>query len=196
MESRLTANQLFHSPDLERLYNQYEAKIDLMTKIKAQKKRIQAANSVMQLDELKNRKRVLRRLGFTSSSDVIEMKGRYALLALLSNSSVACEISSADELLLTEMMFQGAFNDLTAEQCAAILSCFVLQEKIEMRQPLKDDALTGPLKIMNSIARRIAKVSQESKMPVIEEEYISSFRPELMDVVYSWAKGATFLEIW
>jgi len=184
MESRLTANPLFTSPDLERIYNQYQAKVDLNAKIKAQKKKIQAANSVMQLDELKNRKRVLRRLGFTSSNDVIEMKGR-----------VACEISSADELLLTEMIFQGAFNDLTPEQSAALLSCFVLQEKVEMRQPLKDEALTNPLKLMNSIARRIAKVSQESKMPVIEEEYIAGFRPELMDVVYSWAKGATFQEI-
>lgn len=34
------------------------------------------------MDELKCRKRVLRRLGFATSSDVIEMKGR-----------VACEIS-------------------------------------------------------------------------------------------------------
>lgn len=109
---------------------------------------------------------------------------------------VACEISSADELLLTEMIFQGAFNELTPEQCAAILSCFVLQERVEVKQPLKDDALTNPLKIMNNIARRIAKVSQESKMPVVEEEYVASFRSELMDVVYSWAKGATFQEIW
>ena len=111
-------------------------------------------------------------------------------------SRVACEISSADELLLTEMMFQGAFNDLTPEQCAALLSCFVLSERIEMRQPLKDEALTNPLKIMTSIARRIAKVSQESKMSVIEEEYIASFKSELMDVVYSWAKGSNFQEIW
>src|SRR5579859_8101994 len=77
METRLTANPLFHSPDLEQIYNQYQKKIDLIAKIKAQKKKIQAANSIMQLDELKNRKRVLRRLGFTSSNDVIEMKGRY-----------------------------------------------------------------------------------------------------------------------
>jgi ATP-dependent RNA helicase DOB1 len=94
------------------------------------------------------------------------------------------------------MIFQGAFNDLTPEQCAALLSCFVLQEKIEMRTPLKDEALTKPLKIMNSIARRIAKVSQESKMNIVEEEYISSFRPELMEVVFSWAKGSNFQEIW
>jgi ATP-dependent RNA helicase DOB1 len=94
------------------------------------------------------------------------------------------------------MIFQGAFNDLTPEQCAAILSCFVLTEKVEARQPLKDEALTAPLKIMTTIARRIAKVSQESKMSIVEEDYVTSFKPELMDVVYSWAKGSNFMEIW
>jgi ATP-dependent RNA helicase DOB1 len=80
MESRLTSNPLYNSPDLERIYQQYQVKLDLTTKMKVQKKKIQAANSVMQLDELKNRKRVLRRLGFTSANDVIEMKGRYLRL--------------------------------------------------------------------------------------------------------------------
>src|SRR5277367_2123031 len=108
MESRLTANPLFHSPDLERIYYQYQLKVDLLGKIKSAKKTIQAANSVMQLDELKNRKRVLRRLGFTSSSDVIEMKGRSGppRRTNCADDRVACEISSADELLLTEMIFQ------------------------------------------------------------------------------------------
>lgn len=73
----------------------------------------------MHLDELKNRKRALRRLGFATSEDVVEQKGR-----------VACEISSGDELLLTEMIFNGVFNDLTPEQCAALLSCFVFDEKV------------------------------------------------------------------
>lgn len=39
---------------------------------------------------------------------------------------------SADELLLTEMMFNGIFNDLTAEQATALLSCFVFQEKVNI----------------------------------------------------------------
>ena len=82
LEGRLIANPLFHSPDLERIYDQYQAKVDVSVKIKALKKKIHGANAIMQLDELKNRKRVLRRLGFTSSSDVIEMKGRYILRAI------------------------------------------------------------------------------------------------------------------
>ena len=28
-----------------------------------------------------------------------------------------------------------------------------------------------------------------------EEEYVNKFRPELMDVVYQWAKGAKFAQI-
>ncbi|NXM29333.1 MTREX helicase, partial [Oxyruncus cristatus] len=87
--------------------------------IKVAKRELKKARTVLQMDELKCRKRVLRRLGFATSSDVIEMKGR-----------VACEISSADELLLTEMMFNGLFNDLSAEQATALLSCFVFQENV------------------------------------------------------------------
>jgi len=44
-------------------------------------------------------------------------------------------------------------------------------------------------------ARRIARVSNESKLQVDEEEYVNKFRPELMDVVYQWAKGAKFAQI-
>lgn len=50
--------------------------------IKVAKRELKKARTVLQMDELKCRKRVLRRLGFATSSDVIEMKGR-----------VACEIS-------------------------------------------------------------------------------------------------------
>jgi ATP-dependent RNA helicase DOB1 len=39
---------------------------------------------------------------------------------------------SADELLLTEMMFNGLFNDLSAEQATALLSCFVFQENVSL----------------------------------------------------------------
>ena len=42
------------------------------------------------------------RLQFTTADDVIELKGR-----------VACEVSTGDELLLTELIFNGVFNDLT-----------------------------------------------------------------------------------
>uniref|UniRef100_A0A8C9G7U8 RNA helicase n=1 Tax=Pavo cristatus TaxID=9049 RepID=A0A8C9G7U8_PAVCR len=116
-EHRMYSHPLHNDPNLETIYKLCERKAQIAMDIKAAKRELKKARTVLQMDELKCRKRVLRRLGFATSSDVIEMKGR-----------VACEISSADELLLTEMMFNGLFNDLSAEQATALLSCFVFQE--------------------------------------------------------------------
>lgn len=44
-------------------------------------------------------------------------------------------------------------------------------------------------------AKRIAKVSAEAKLEIDEETYLSSFKPHLMDVVHTWATGATFAHI-
>lgn len=64
-------------------------------------------------------KRVLRRLGLIDDGDVVQAKGR-----------VACEINSADELLLTELIYDGVFIDLTPEQCVAILGSIIFEEKV------------------------------------------------------------------
>lgn len=52
-----------------------------------------------------------------------------------------------------------------------------------------------PLLSWKECAKRIAKVSAEAKLEVDEDTYLSSFRPHLMDVVHTWAAGATFAHI-
>ncbi|KAI9008179.1 rRNA-processing arch domain-containing protein [Gaertneriomyces semiglobifer] len=186
LEKKLFSNELHDTEELPQLYELYATKKDLEQKIKDTKKQVTSAENVVQLDELKCRHRVLRRLGYLTQADIIEMKGR-----------VACEISAGDELLLTEMMFAGAFNDLTVEQTVSLLSCFAYGEgggKEEGKSKLRDE-LAGPLRIMQEAARRIAKVSNECKLGLDEEEYVQSFRPELMDVVYAWCQGAKFSQI-
>ena len=113
------ANPLHETPRLPALYEQYSQKEDCQALIRNLKKKIQSTHDILQLEELKCRKRVLRRLGFTNSADIVDVKGR-----------VACEISTGDELLLTELIFNGVFNPLLPEQCAALLSCFVFTEKV------------------------------------------------------------------
>ncbi|CAJ0939154.1 unnamed protein product [Ranitomeya imitator] len=182
-EHRMYSHPLNNDPNLESAYKLCEKKAQIAVDIRTARRELKKARTVLQMDELKCRKRVLRRMGFASSSDVIEMKGR-----------VACEISSADELLLTEMMFNGLFNDLTAEQATALLSCFVFQEN-SSEMPKLTEQLAGPLRQMQETARRIAKVSAEAKLEIDEETYLGTFRPNLMDVVYTWANGATFAQI-
>lgn len=113
------SSPLHKDPRLPELYTLYSKKKEKNERIRGLKKRIRATHDVLQLEELKCRKRVLRRLAFTTSSDIVDIKGR-----------VACEISSGDELLLTELIFNGVFNQLSPEQCAALLSCFVFAEKV------------------------------------------------------------------
>lgn len=170
-------------PRLPELYTLCSKKKEGQERIRNLKKRIQATHDILKLEELKCRKRVLRRLGFTTSVDIVDVKGR-----------VACEISSGDELLLTELIFNGVFNPLLPEHCAAILSCFVFTEKSEQPTKLKEE-LAAPLRIMQEIARRIAKVSKECKLSIDEDEYVQSFKVELMDAVVQWCRGSTFSEI-
>jgi len=140
--------------------------------------------SVLQMEELKHRRRVLRRLGFISESDVVQLKAR-----------VACEISTGDELVLSELLFNRFFNELTPEQCAAALSCFIFEEKSNETPTLKEE-LAKPYREIQAQARTIAKISQESKLAVNEDEYVDGFKYQLMEVVYKWCNGATFAEIW
>jgi len=183
LESRLLANPLHNSPRLPDLYNQYADKVEISDNIKSVKKQITAALAIMQLDELKCRKRVLRRLHFINDAEVVELKAR-----------VACEISTGDELLLSELLFDRFFNELTPELCASVLSCFIFEEKSEA--PALKEELARPFREVQAKARMIAKISQESKLPLVEEEYIQTFKYQLMDVVYAWAHGKSFADIW
>lgn len=163
--------------------NLYQAKQKILKEIDAKKVELRNAKNSIQMTELRNMKRVLRRLGYCSANDVIDIKGR-----------VACEITSGDELLLTEMLFNGAFANLSSHQINSLLSCFVFDEKTEQPAKLTEE-LQQPLKIMQDLAKRIAIVSKEANLDLDEQEYIEKFRPSLMDVVFAWSRGASFAEV-
>ena len=179
LESRMVQ---FDFQDTSSVEN-YSRKKELREKLQTVRSELREAQSLIQMTELKCRKRVLRRLGYCTASDVIEVKGR-----------VACEISSGDELLLTEMLFNGVFNDLNVHQINALLSCFVFEEKTDQMPKLTEE-LQKPLKLMQELAKRIATVSREAKLDVDETEYIERFKPNLMDVVYAWSKGSSFASV-
>ncbi|GAP85539.1 putative ATP-dependent RNA helicase dob1 protein [Rosellinia necatrix] len=184
LESRLLSNPLHGSPLLPDLWEQYSKKIARTDEIKAMKKKIGKAHSIAQLDELKSRKRVLRRLGFINEGEVVQMKAR-----------VACEISSTEghELLLSELLFNRFFNELSPELIAAVLSVFIFEEKVEA--PALPEELMKPYSQIQGQARIIAKVSQESKLEVNEDEYVQSLKYQLMETVYAWANGKSFAEV-
>ncbi|KAK5110738.1 ATP-dependent RNA helicase mtr4 [Meristemomyces frigidus] len=194
LEHKLLTSPIHTSPDLPILYDQYAGKEALKTAIKLQRSKIQSALSVLQLDELKNRKRVLRRLGFINDHDVVQLKAR-----------VACEISTGDELVLSELLFNRFFNPLTPALCAAVLSVFIFEEKVQEAPALREE-LAEPFRQILAMARTVAKVSAECKVLLSaagggsggaagEEEYLKGFKSELMEVVFAWTQGASFATI-
>jgi ATP-dependent RNA helicase DOB1 len=127
---------------------------------------------------------LLRRLGFVGADDVITLKGR-----------AACEVDTADELLATELMFNGVFAALDVHQLAALVSCLVPVEKSAEEVQLTR-ALAAPLAELRATARRLAAASIACGLDkVVEEEYVESFKPALMDVVHAWSKGASFQQV-
>lgn len=68
-----------------------------------------------------------------SPSEVVLLKGR-----------AACEVDAADELVATELLFNGALSDLDKHQLVALLSCLVPVEKSAEAIKLTQ-AMAGPL---------------------------------------------------
>ncbi|VVC41817.1 Hypothetical protein CINCED_3A007924 [Cinara cedri] len=182
-EGRLFAHPLNEKEDIDNLYEEYLKKDKIDQELLKFKNELKKAKSLMQMDDLKCRKRILRRMGYCTAGEVIETKGR-----------IACELSSADELLMTELMFNGVFNDLSVPQTVALLSCFVCDEKSN-EMPAKTAELAGPLRKMQELARKIAKVCKEAKLDIDEDSYVEGFKPFLMDVCYEWCRGASFYQI-
>jgi ATP-dependent RNA helicase DOB1 len=183
LEGLLAKHVVSKSPILQKRLQVLRKKEELTAMVRAARREVRASTSLAFKDELKARKRVLRRLGYATSDDVVELKGK-----------VACEISSADELALTELMFSGVFKDATVEQLVSLLSCFVWQEKLKDRPKIRED-LESLLSHLHDIARRIGKVQLECKVQIDVEAYVNSFRPDVMEAVYAWAKGAKFYEV-
>ncbi|KAL6340497.1 hypothetical protein AAG906_006162 [Vitis piasezkii] len=183
LESLFDKHEVAKSPLIEQKLKVLHMKKELTAKIKSIKRTMRSSTALAFKDELKARKRVLRKLGYVTSDNVVELKGK-----------VACEISSADELTLTELMFNGVFKDIKVEDMVSLLSCFVWREKLQDAQKPKDE-LELLFTQLQDTARRVAKVQLESKVQIDVESFVNSFRPDIMEAVHAWAKGSKFYQI-
>lgn len=183
LQTRLEEHPLNDHPQLNAIYQRYERKANLEKQLIEAKNELKKAQSLLQISDLKKFKRVLRRLGYCNSADVIDLKGR-----------VACEIDTGDELVSTELLFNGVFNELSVSQACALLSCFVFQEKAN-EMPKLPTELSEPLRRLQETARRVARVSIESKIELDEERYVDGFKPYMMDVIKAWVDGQSFADI-
>ncbi|CAI5528035.1 unnamed protein product [Closterium sp. Naga37s-1] len=239
LEALIASHALASVPDLQVRVRELARKSKLKIALKVLKKEVKAAGGLILKDELKARMRVLRRLEYINEDEIVRVKGR-----------VACEISSADKLVVTELPFSAALADVPLETVPPAASpptchlvCFWRNRAgqrpgglceissadelvvIELlfgaallfpfhsfpadtsmraksaavvlrvagegggRGEATEGEFAGVAGSAEGDARRIARVQEECKIAVDVETYVASFRPDIMEAVFGWCHG-------
>jgi ATP-dependent RNA helicase DOB1 len=147
----------------------FEKQTELLASAKLIKEEARSFETITMKEDLKKMKRVLKRLGHVDANGVIQTKGR-----------TACEINTANELVVVELIFTGVFNDLSVEQCCALLSCMTYDERNKDEDdPAKGlkSYLANPFYKLQEVARTVAKASIACKIEIDKDEFVEKFNP-------------------
>lgn len=183
-EETMNASAVEKSPDMRAVIRACEQKQKMQSEIDTLKKELKVAQGLILKDELKKMKRVLRRLGFMNEDGVVEVKGR-----------LACEVNTADELVITELLLGGNLNEMAPEVLVALLSCFVHDDKKENDNLQLEKELAVGLENLKAVAKRVGTVAKESNIETNVDDFVKSFSPNIMRVVYHWCNGKSFAEV-
>jgi antiviral helicase SKI2 len=138
------------------------------------------------LPDYEQRISVLKDLGFIDENSRVELKGK-----------VACEIHSADELVLTELVLENVLSEYEPEEIVALLSCFVFQEKTEST-PNITPALERGIETIIQISEKVNHYQTLHQVILSSDDsndFVSRPRFGLVEVVYEWARGMPFSRI-
>jgi ATP-dependent RNA helicase DOB1 len=170
--NRLSSHKLsvdFLEEDRLRLVQAYEKRLEVTERARALRDGAKDCQTMAMKDDLKKMKRVLKKLGHVDGNGVIQTKGR-----------TACEINTANELVVTELIFTGVFKSLTVEQSVALLSTMTYDE----RNKNDDDPTKGmksfllnPFNKLQEIAKTVAQVQVACGLEVDEDEFLDKFNP-------------------
>ena len=150
----------------------FEKKATLEERSRVLSSRIKTSELSKFRDELSSRSKVLRKLNHVDAEGVVLPKGR-----------CACEIDTADELLATELMFNGAFAKATPERTRCVMFHVRSHGEVEPKAN-HTEKLELPIKGVLDAAKLIADTQLEQKLEIDVEKYVDSFRTFLVEIVY------------
>jgi len=100
-------------------------------------------------------------LGYINENDTVYFKGR-----------VACEINTCEELIATEMIFEGVLDDLKPEEIVAALSALVFQEKSDSDLDSElPESLVDCCEKIKLIATNLGQVQKECGLHIDPNEF-------------------------
>jgi len=191
------SNEIFHRvmdvrsykshlhPSLVKHYTTVEKKETLSSTIQALRHLL--SNESLQLfPDFLQRKSLLRTLNYVDENDTVKVKGR-----------VACECNTCEELIVTEIVFEGILNDLEPAEIVAALSALIFQEKgdNELDNELPE-RLRNTCEAMKKIAINLGQLQSDHGLMIDPKDYCDgSLKFGLVHVVYEWALGVPFSNI-
>ncbi|KAF9163660.1 hypothetical protein DFQ26_002281 [Actinomortierella ambigua] len=180
---RILTFQCNKCPDLSAHYGMIHNERVLRNKLDELKHTISDQNLEL-LPDYHQRVNVLKELRYLDpESSTVQLKGR-----------VACEINTADELILTELIFDNMLADFEPEEIVALLSCFVFQEKNASAPSLTGKLSQGRDMIL-ALEQRMAEIQYAQGLTSSTPPGESALKFGLVEAVYEWAKGMTFKQI-
>lgn len=183
--SLLRTFQSHRSSSLEMHYKTVEKKESLRGAIQ-NLKHLLSNESLQLFPDFLQRKSVLHSLGYVDENETVKVKGR-----------VACECNTCDELVITEIIFDGVLNELDPPEIVAALSALIFQEKIDRdldsELPLK---LRETCERMHNIAMELGQLQKDHGLIIEPKDYAdNALNFGLVHVVYDWARGLPFSNI-
>ncbi|CAH8302679.1 unnamed protein product [Eruca vesicaria subsp. sativa] len=85
-------------------------------------------------------------------------------------------------------MFSGVFKEAKVEELVSLLSCFVWRERLPDAAKPKEELDLLFIQLQDTATRGL-------NVDIDVESFVHSFRPDIMEAVYAWAKGSKFYEI-
>ena len=177
--------QCIHCPDFPKHFAMAHDQWIIRDKIDSIRQRMSDQNLQL-LPDYQQRISVLQDLGFIDDHTRVELKGK-----------VACEIHSADELVLTELVLENVLSEYEPEEIVALLSSFVFQEKTESKPNMTPALERGQAAIVK-IAEKVNNYQILHQVILSSDDsndFVSRPRFGLVEVVYEWARGMPFSRI-
>ncbi|MES1921534.1 hypothetical protein MHBO_003060 [Bonamia ostreae] len=175
----------FHGnfPFLDQFYKSAKDKIEIKKEM-SDLDYLLSDESVPLIEDFERKTKILKELNFIGEDRSVLIKGR-----------VACEINNCDSLILSEMIFENVLSDLEPENILSLISCLVFKQK-NCSEPHLSRTQENSLEALIAIAQRIGMLQDIYKVGEGPQKYVEdSINPNLMEVVYQWAKGKDFSEI-
>ena len=183
--NRAQERECIHCPDFPKHFAMAHDQWLIKDKIEGIRQ-LMSDQNLQLLPDYEQRISVLKDLGFIDPNSRVELKGK-----------VACEIHSADELVLTELVLENVLADYEPEEIVALLSCFVFQEKTDV-VPTMTPALERGRDTIVAISEKVNAIQTTHQVILSSDDsndFVSKPRFGLVEVVYEWARGMPFSAI-